>query len=151
MSCCKNRRNRSKETFNEIFGTIKKCVTGNPDREIERYLVCGIVWLDNGIAINTHQPHLLINKCKSTINGSFQALWYETASTGLDSSIELVNNFSFMKSNFSELRQWTVRQKMQMIYVDHIKKKVEKPKKSEFKLVDCVQDFMNKKVVKHIK
>lgn len=40
---------------------------------------------------------------------------------------------------------------MQMIYVDHIKKKVEKPKKSESKLVDCVQDFMNKKVVKHIK
>lgn len=41
--------------------------------------------------------------------------------------------------------------KIQMIYGDHIKKVSCKTKKSEFKLVDYVQDLINKKVVKHIK
>lgn len=163
MPGCKNRRNKSNETFLDIISTIKKFVIGNPEREIERSLVCGIVWLDNGIAINTHQLSLITNKCKSSINGSFQALGYGTTPTGTESSTELVKKFSFMKKNFSELRQWTVRKKLSssqnapMKLCDLVKKKIvgdedltapEEPCKaqeSEFCLVDFVQDLINKR------
>lgn len=159
---CKNRRNKSNETFLDIIKTIKNFVDRNPEREIERSLVCGIVWLDNGIAINTHQLSLITNKCKSSINGSFQALGYGTTPTGTESSTELVSKFSFMKKNFAELRQWTVRKKISdtkntpVKLTDLVKKKIvgeeeftapEVPaqKESDFSLVDFVQDLINKR------
>lgn len=164
MPGCKNRRNKSNETFMDIIKTIKKFVNGNSEREIERSLVCGIVWLDNGIAINTHQLSLITNKCKSSINGSFQALGYGTTPTGTESSTELIAKFSFMKKNFGELRQWTVRKKLcdnqsaPLKLTDLVKKRIGgeedmtapeeqcKPQQeTEFCLVNFVQDLINKR------
>ncbi|KAH0792556.1 potassium/sodium hyperpolarization-activated cyclic nucleotide-gated channel 1 [Histomonas meleagridis] len=109
---CKNRRNKSNETFIEVLNTIKNYVVRGDEGDIKRSLVCGIVWLESGIAINTHQLSPLIHKCKSSINGSFQSLGYGTIPTGSDSSNELLSTFPFMRANFSELRQWTIRQKI---------------------------------------
>lgn len=164
MPGCKNRRNKSNETFKDIIKTIEKFVRRNPEREIARSLVCGIVWLDNGIAINTHQLSLITNKCKSSINGSFQSLGYGTTPTGTESSTELIAKFSFMKKNFAELRQWTVRKiltdnkSLSMKLTDLVKKRIggeenmtapEEPCKpiqeSEFCLVNFVQDLINKR------
>lgn len=107
---CKNRRNHSIETFREVVSTIKSYVQKDDENEWKRSLVCGIIWLSDTIAINTHQLRLLTSKCKSSINGSFQALGYGTVPTGADSCGELIKKYSFMKNKFSELRQWTVRQ-----------------------------------------
>ena len=109
---CKNRRNKSNETFLEVLNMIKNYVVRGDGNDIIRSLVCGIVWLESGIAINTHQLSPLMHKCKSSINGSFQSLGYGTIPTGSDSSNELLSTFPFMRANFSELRQWTIRQKI---------------------------------------
>lgn len=107
---CKNRRNGSNEAFLETLLAIKAYVVRNDGRDINRSLVCGITWFDDGgIAINTHQLSLLINKCKSSINGSFQSLQYGSNPTGADTSPEIVSKFPFLKGNFAELRQWTIR------------------------------------------
>ena len=108
---CKNRRNRSAQTFLEILEGIKTFVVrGDEKGDHDRSLVCGICWLNDKIAINTRQLRLILSKCKSSINGSFQQLGYGTIPTGADSSAELVKFFPELENNFSELRQWTVRQ-----------------------------------------
>lgn len=109
---CKNRRNKSSETFNEIVKALKAFVVQNNSGDVDRALVCGICFLGEAIAINTRQLRLLISKCKSSINGSFQALGYGTVPSGSDCTAALIRFFPFLKDNFSELRQWTIRQKV---------------------------------------
>ena len=106
---CKNRRNKSIATFAEIVDTIHNYVVQGDENDNKRALVCGITWIDDGVAINTHQLRLLISKCKSSINGSFQAMGYGTIPTASDSAGQLIQQFPFLKNNFPELRQWTVR------------------------------------------
>lgn len=105
----KNRRNKSIATFKQIIDTIRQYIEKGDGRDNDRALVCGIIWIPDGIAINTHQLHLLIDKCKSSINGSFQAMNYGTNPTASDSAGQIITKFPFLKDNFPELRQWTVR------------------------------------------
>ena len=107
---CKNRRNRSAQTFSEILQGIKTYVVRGEPSDHDRSLVCGVCWLNDKIAINTRQLRLILSKCKSSINGSFQQLGYGTIPTGADSSAELINYFPELENNFPQLRQWTVRQ-----------------------------------------
>ena len=106
---CKNRRNHSNETFSDILDTIKKFVIRNDENDWKRALVCGVGWIENGIAVNTRQLRLLIAKCKSSINGSFQALGYGSVPTSAETASALVKLFPFLKNAFPELRQWSVR------------------------------------------
>jgi hypothetical protein len=105
---CKSRRNRSNETFQEVLDQLKQFIGDSPTRG----LVCGIVWLERGIAINTHQLSLVTNRCKSSINGSFQSLGYGTIPSGADVAPEIERVFPFMKGRFGLLRQWTIRQRI---------------------------------------
>ena len=106
---CKNRRNRSAETFQEIIEAIKSFVVRNKEDDINRGLVCGLVWIGNDIAINIRQLRLLLSKCKSSINGSFQMIGYSTIPQNAESTTLLLNTFPFLKNNFGEMRQWTIR------------------------------------------
>jgi hypothetical protein len=105
---CKSRRNKSNETFQEVLDQLRRFVGDSTTRG----LVCGIVWLDRRIAINTHQLSLVSNRCKSSINGSFQSLGYGTIPSGADVSPEIERIFPFMKGQFGLLRQWTIRQRI---------------------------------------
>ncbi|OHT07400.1 hypothetical protein TRFO_24416 [Tritrichomonas foetus] len=106
----KNRRNKSNDVFKDIIKNIKRFVMRNDENDVIRSLVCGIIWIDDVIVINTHQLRILIDKCKSSINGSFQAIGYEAIPPASDSACELVSMYPFMKNNYGELRQWTSRQ-----------------------------------------
>jgi hypothetical protein len=104
-----NQRGRSKAQFRMMLDLIKAFVIRGDHEDLSRGLVCGMVWLSNGIAVNIQQLKLLSSKCKSSINGSFGALGYATMPSGADTAGELIQNFPFMKDQFSELRQWTIR------------------------------------------
>jgi hypothetical protein len=108
----KNRRNRSLQTFGEIIDAIKAFVMRNDSEDWKRALVCGICWLgaDGPIGINTRQLRLLVSKCKSSINGSFQLLGFGNVSAGTDCSVSISKIFPVLKDSFTELRQWTLRQ-----------------------------------------
>jgi hypothetical protein len=84
-------------------------VRGDAD-DLSRSLVCGLVWLSDGIAVNIQQLKLLSSKCKSSINGSFGQLGYLPIPSGADAAGELIQKFPFMKDQFTELSQWTIRQ-----------------------------------------
>jgi hypothetical protein len=108
----KTKRSKATDGLYEILKLVRSFVVrGEPD-DSARGLVCGIVWLENGIAINTHQLRLTSGKCKSSINAGFQGMGYGTIPSGADVSAELVKHFPFMNNQFGLLRQWTVRQKV---------------------------------------
>lgn len=77
--------------------------------ELRRSLVCGILWMGDVIAINTRQLCTVIGKCKSSVNSGLQFIGYTTIPTDAQIAAELARAFPFMRTNFSEIRQWTFR------------------------------------------
>lgn len=109
-----HRYNRNKRivTFQDMLAQIKAfCVRGDSN-DWKRYLVCGICWIGADIAINTRQLRVLLGKSKSTINGAFSKMGYETLPFKNNDSA-LQEKIPFLKGNFSESRQWTVRRNTQ--------------------------------------
>lgn len=108
-----NRNNKKKngiDTFADLLQMIKKYAFQSSTDVWKRFLVCGIAWTQNDyVAINTHQLHLLLGKCKSSINGSLHRLGYSALGFRGESSSELVDTIPFLKTSFQELRQWTIR------------------------------------------
>ena len=105
----KNGRSKFCSIFSEIVKKIKSFVVRNDSGDNARSLVCGIVWMDEIIAINTRQLIHTINKCKSSINSGFQAIGYTTVQMDPETAVNFVHRFPFMKENFCETRQWTLR------------------------------------------
>ncbi|EAY02753.1 hypothetical protein TVAG_466130 [Trichomonas vaginalis G3] len=110
---CKNRRNKSAETFVDVVETIKAFVMRGDSGDLQRGIVCGMYWVGEDLAINTRQLRILLQKCKSSINGSLQMIGYASPVASTDTSSVLINLFPFWKDNFKELRQWTIRRKAQ--------------------------------------
>ena len=97
------------ETLEEMLSAIRVFAERGDENDWRRYLVCGICWLDNAIAINTRQLRLLLSKCKSSINGSLQKMGYITSTANMESRKILIPKIPLLKDNFNELRQWTIR------------------------------------------
>lgn len=109
------RRNRGHriETFDGILDTIRRYAEKGDDDDWKRFLVCGVCWMDRAIAINTRQMRILIAKCKSSINGSLQKMGYSTNTSHSESWKILFSRIPLLKDNFTEIRQWTIRYKIQ--------------------------------------
>ena len=108
-SKCKNRRNKSAETFQDVLNTIKLYVMRGDGNDLNRGIVCGLYWDGNDLAINTRQLRILLDRCKSSINGSLQMIGYTSPSSNSDQSTKLINIFPQWKDRFQEMRQWTIR------------------------------------------
>lgn len=109
----RNRRNKSAETFNEILESVKAFVMKEDGREWKRALVTGLFWVTCFIVVNTKQLCILLQRSKSSINSSFQALGYSAPADGLDTTNLIINCFDCFKNDYNELRQWTLRAKVE--------------------------------------
>jgi hypothetical protein len=105
-----NQRGRSDAQFAVMLDLIRAFVVRGDAGDLARSLVCGVLWMSGGIAVNIQQMRLLTSKCKSSINGSLGHLRYLPVASGADTAGELLAAFPFMKDHFGELRQWTIRQ-----------------------------------------
>ncbi|KAH0792219.1 potassium/sodium hyperpolarization-activated cyclic nucleotide-gated channel 1 [Histomonas meleagridis] len=105
----KRSRGHRIETFDVILEAVRKYAEQGKSDDWKRFLVCGVCWIDNAIAINTRQFRLLISKCKSSINGSLQKLRYFTNTSHSESWKILFEKIPFLKGNYAEIRQWTIR------------------------------------------
>lgn len=110
------RRKRGKriETFDDILFTIRRFSKRDQNDDWKRFLVCGICWMENAIAVNIRQLRILISKCKSSINGSLQKLGYYANTYHSESWKILFEMIPKLKNNFAEIRQWTIRYKLSM-------------------------------------
>ena len=107
------KKNKRIECFQDALDCIQQFCVRNDGEDWKRYLVCGICWMDQDIAINTRQLRILIDKCKSSINGALSKMGYGTLPIKSQISANLVNYIPYLKGNFVEQRQWTVRRKVQ--------------------------------------
>lgn len=107
----KSQRNKRVSTFTETLNAIKHFAVRGDKDDNKRCLVCGICWLPEGIAINTHQLRFLISKCKSSINGSLQKTGFSLNLGRTEAANAMTNAFPILKDNTTELRKWTVRRK----------------------------------------
>jgi hypothetical protein len=103
----KGRRHQSTESFRQVLELLKNYVGDSTVRA----LVCGIIWLDHGLGINTHQLSRVCNRSKSSINGSMQALGYGTVPSGADVAPHFAQLFPSLKGDYGQLRQWTIRRR----------------------------------------
>jgi hypothetical protein len=93
------------DKFQAILVLIREFCEDSP----ERCLVCGFCTLAEGLAINIRQLRLLVTKCKSWINGSFQRMGWLGLSLKDAMLDEFLSKVPSLRANFSELREWSVR------------------------------------------
>jgi hypothetical protein len=106
---CRNNRNQRLDKFQEMLGAIREFAEHSETDRILRYLVSGVCSLRDGIAINIRQLRILLDKCKSSINGSFQRMGWIGLPLKDDILEEFVSKIPALKTNFPELREWSVR------------------------------------------
>jgi hypothetical protein len=111
MGNVKRVRNNRLETFEGVLDAIRHFAERGDNNDWRRFLVCGVCWMENAIAINTRQLRLLVAKCKSSINGSLQKMGYTTNMSHSESWKILFPHIPLLKDHFAELRQWTIRYK----------------------------------------
>ena len=100
----------------------KFCIRKDED-DIKRCLVCGILWVDEGLCVNIIQLQKLFGKCKSSINTSFRNLGYELTQSRCDSSDPLKKVFAPIQ-DLTQLRQWTIRTNPKDFDVDEARRKL---------------------------
>jgi hypothetical protein len=85
----------------------------NNEDDWKRGLACGLFWFppEETVAVCPRQLRLLISKCKSSINASFQILGYGMGVAGADCCNLIVRHLPPLGDSFHEMRQWTLRQK----------------------------------------
>ena len=124
-----NQRNKRISSFMRGLEMIKNfCIRGDPNDAV-RCIVCGIIWLNEGIASNTQQLSFLMGKCKSSINGSFQILGYKETTPRKNASDMISAAVPLLNGHRGELRKWTVRV---------LETATEEPKKDEFAAEDMM-------------
>lgn len=107
----KFKRNKRLSSLQKSIDKIHEfCIKHNSD-DWKRCIVCGIAWLDEDIAINIRQLKLLVNKCKSSINGALLKMGYESSTSKNDGFKKLLEYIPYLRGNFNEQRMWTIRRK----------------------------------------
>lgn len=104
-------RNHRIDTLKDLFNSIREyCEHDNDETEKwKRYLVCGICWFNQYVAINTKQLRLLISKSKSSINGALLKMGYKTCSLRGEQASLLFQKIPFLFEHYREFRQWSIR------------------------------------------
>ena len=103
-------RNKRAQAFGDNLLILKNFCQRNDANDWKRYLACGIVWMNNSIAINTHTLGYTLGKSKSTINGGFLKMGYEGGPLRANEIKHLIELIPYLGTIKEELHQWTIRQ-----------------------------------------
>lgn len=109
---CRNCRNKRLESFSQMLMTIRYFVERKKEDDWKRSLLCGICWYKYYVCVNIKQMTYLLEKCKSSINGSFQRLFLMILPDKKQSMEILVEAIPYLKSHSALLHMWSVRQKI---------------------------------------
>ena len=107
---CRNCRNKRVETFGEMLTVVRLFCMRNDDDDWKRCLACGVCWYQQYLCINIRQFHLLIDKCKSSINGSLHRLSFVMIPNRVHCMNIIGDAIPYLKEHPSEAREWSVRE-----------------------------------------
>ena len=138
VSTEKNQRNQRIHSFRKCIEAVKAfAVRGDCNDKLRSY-VCGIIWLPEGIAVNTHYLKPLISKCKSSINGSLQKMGYTLIANRVEAASIMASNFPNLKDYTSELRKWSIRK--MPVKIDSEPKQQAEPVEENYPIVSSSSD-----------
>ena len=112
--CYTSLRRQIKENVNYSFEDILQLIRNFAEKkdsgDWKRFIVCGVCWNGNILAVNTRQLKFLLNKCRSSINTSLQRLGY-IVNKSLSANLWVILSpmIPFINKSISELRQWSIR------------------------------------------
>lgn len=101
--------NQRISTMIELFDQIREYCEQTETDKWKRYVVCGICWFNDYLAINTRQLRFLISKSKSSINDVLSKMGYKTVSVKGEPGSLLFENIPFLFGNQIEFRKWSIR------------------------------------------
>jgi hypothetical protein len=105
----RNNRNFRVVKFQEILMRIREFCEKADGAASTRRFVCGVCHFDNCLALNIRQLNVLIDKCKSSINGSLKRMGLATVPLKGPVLAAFLAKIPQLESNTSELREWSVR------------------------------------------
>ena len=109
-SACRNQRNSRGRTFERLLTLVRDFVFSSPHGKTKRSLACGIFWLPDGtIAINTKNLGILMDRCKSSLNGLFKSIGYLPVPNNKDAVRDFVESHKDLGISFADLRKWSIR------------------------------------------
>ena len=108
----KYNRGKRVETFQQSLEEIRRFCNRGDGNDWKRFLVCGMCWNQDFLAINTRQLRILLDKCKSSINGALSKMGFCTLPIKGECCTELIVAIPFLRGNYVEQRQWSVRTKV---------------------------------------
>lgn len=108
----KYKKNKRLSSLQNALDAIREFCEKGKDDDWKRYLVCGACWYGSELGINTRQLRLLLNKCKSSINGALSKMGYEYQKLKIDEDTFLTQKIPYLKENINEKRMWTARRKV---------------------------------------
>ncbi|OHT10608.1 hypothetical protein TRFO_20011 [Tritrichomonas foetus] len=106
---CRNCRNRRIESFNEMLFAINNFVKRNNEDIWKRALMCGALWYNSYLCVNIRQLSKLLEKCKSSINGSFQRCSLVAINDRTKMRSILNDALPFLKNSPEMVKMWSVR------------------------------------------
>lgn len=108
----KSPKGKRLDSFTEKLNKIKKFIEKGDGEDWKRSIVCGIFFseLPNFLAIQIQQFKMLVGKCKSSINGSFQQLGY-VAQPQLEQEF-LSKKIPIQFRKVTDFKKWSIRQKI---------------------------------------
>ena len=111
---CRNCRNKRVESFSKILLLIQYFVYRKKEDSWKRSLLCGVCWYKNYICVNIKQMSYLLEKCKSSINGSLQRLYFFVLTNKKESVKILIEAIPYLQNHSELLQKWSVRQACQI-------------------------------------
>jgi hypothetical protein len=105
----KSKKGERLEAFVRRLMKVRSFIERGDNDDWKRGLVCGIIFLENSLAIHIQQFRLLLGKCKSSINGSLQAIGFVANPQGGPIEKELYYKVPIFQRERSDIKKWTVR------------------------------------------
>jgi hypothetical protein len=105
----KSRKGERLDTFTDRLDQTRQFIESSEIDSWKRSLVSGVFFLRNALLLNIHQLRILVNKCKSSMNGSLQQLGYCAQLPRPDLEQELFAKLPLAWRDGGELKTWTFR------------------------------------------
>jgi hypothetical protein len=106
---CRHNRHHRLDTFSDVLSSIRSYCERGDSNDGLRALVCGVCHLSDSIAVNVRRLRILVEKCKSSINGSFQRMGFLPFIGKTEALDRLTEKMPQIKGNYNELREWSYR------------------------------------------
>ena len=104
-----NKKNKKITFFKDALESILLYEDRSNADKWKRCLVCGIVFFEGGIGINTSQLSKLFHRCKSSINSSLNEIGYSHIVAKSQGNQDLIREIPNLEKMPLELRKWTTR------------------------------------------